>query len=85
MYGQYVQVDMVIPYTVSGMTIQGGFYEEQKHTLMDRRDAWVTQYVVSYANNPQGPYLWVRGQEGDIKVSLMDHISGLEVNNMILR
>ncbi len=64
---------MASPHDVVAMTIQGGFYEEQNSTLLDRRDAWVTQYLVSYANNPQGPYLWVRGQEGDIKVCIMDY------------
>ncbi len=69
-------MDLTTRKMISGVMIQGGFYEDLTGILFERREVWVTEFAVSYATAEGQPFRYVL-YNGGVQVSWPRHLRHL--------
>ena len=63
---------------VTGVTMQGGFYEDLTGILFDRQETWISEFAVSYAEHEGYPFRYIL-YDGKVQVFIRKTFNILNV------
>ena len=65
----FFQIDLATQKSVTGVIIQGGFYEDITGILFDRQESWIPEFAVSYAEYEGRRFQYIM-YDGKVQVCL---------------
>ena len=61
------QIDLATQKPVTGIMVQGGYYEDLTGILFNRQETWIPEFAVSYAEREGRPFKYIL-YDGDVQV-----------------